>query len=294
MEVFHHSCFAMGTRFNCVIPEMNEQQGEKTALEINRILSAEEALLSSFVAHSEVSRINTQAVNGFVRVSVEMAEVIDLLNEYWIQTGGSFDAGLLCLTQSLKNQQGIPFCDKPFGWQQVEWNHGKREIRFLNDAVGIDVGGFGKGWAVQKIIRYLKDIAVQAAFISFGESTIAVIGRHPLGNHWPVSIKHPESGVELKLKLVDESISVSGLANITSDGENSQMPHIIRPHNGTAVGKNSMAVVKCASPVDAEVLSTAILASPDGGVNQILEGYPTASIYLCEVGGFEFKKLKIK
>lgn len=291
MNVFHHSCFAMGTRLNCVIPSMDGFNGEKLGLDINQILIKEEDLLSCFNTNSEVSRINSQAVNGFVKVSGEMAQVIDLLNEYWIQTGGSFDAGLLCLTQSLKNQQGIPFCDKPFGWQQVEWNHSKREIRFLNDAVGIDVGGFGKGWALQKIVLYLKNVGVNSAFISFGESSIAAVGNHPLGNHWPVSIKHPSTGVEMHLKLVDESISVSGLAKVTSNEDSTFRPHIISPVNGTAVDSNKLAIVKCASPLDAEVLSTAILVSDEVGANSLKSTFCGASFYLCGISDAEFKEI---
>jgi len=293
MNVFHHSCFAMGTRLNCVIPGMDDINGEKIGRHINQILLSEEEMLSCFKPDSEVSRINARAVNGFVRVSDEMTKVIDLLDNYWKQTGGFFDAGLLNLTISLKNHQflNVPIFDHPYGWKNVLWNSNEQKIRFCNDSVGIDVGGFGKGWALHKIVLYLKNIGVNSAFISFGESSIAVIGTHPLATHWPVSIKHPSTDVELHLHLMDESISVSGLAIVTSVGDSTFLPHIISPKNGTAVDSNKVAIVKCASPVDAEVLSTAILASDEVGVNSIKKAFNGASFYLCGLNNAEFIKI---
>lgn len=275
---------------------MDDVLGERIGQEVNRILTAEEDQLSCYIASSEVSKINNLASKGFVRVSEELGLVVDALDDYWKRTGGAFDAGLFNYTSFLKcnRHQEMVVTDDIYGWKYVKWNRAEREIRFLNEFAGIDVGGFGKGWVLDKIIRFLKSQNIHSAFLSFGESSISVIGTHPNGNCWPVTIVHPNTNVELSIELVDASISVSGLSGkASSDGLNFN-PHIICPQNGTVIREYEMAVVKSASSVDAEVLSTAVLASGGINLNGMLREFTDTSFYICGLNDLQFKEIKVK
>lgn len=274
----------MGTRFNIVIPGIESFIGEKLVMQINLILECEERLLSCYEPHSEISKINKLAAKEAVVVSDQMAEIISLLDDYWKRTNGAFDAGLLNYNLLLKknNFAGNTITDEIFGWKSIVWNPGERTIRFQSEATGIDTGGFGKGWALEIIIKLLKDNNIKSAFISFGESSITAIGTHPFGDYWPVTIVHPVSGKEMEIELVDTSISISGLMVKTTDGNEDYAPHIISAINGAVVKQNNLAIVKCNSPFEAEILSTAAFSLGETGISELKGRFSDATFYFLK------------
>lgn len=274
----------MGTRFNIVIPGIESFIGEKLAMQINLILEREEQLLSCYEPHSEIGKINKLAAKEPVVVSDQMAEIISLLDAYWKRTNGAFDAGLLNYNLLLKknNFTGNTITDEIFGWKSVVWNPGERTIRFQSEATGIDTGGFGKGWALEKIIKLFKDNNIKSAFISFGESSITAIGTHPFGDFWPVTIAHPVSGQELEIELADASISISGLMVKTTDGIANYAPHIISAKNGAVMKQNNLAIVKCSSPFEAEILSTAAFSLGETGISELKNRFNDAAFYFLK------------
>lgn len=274
----------MGTRFNIVIPGIESFIGEKLVMQINLILEREERLLSCYEPHSEISKINKLAAQEPVVVSEQMAEIISLLDDYWKRTNGAFDAGLLNYNLLLKKNTftGNKITDEIFGWKSVVWNPRENTISFQNGATGIDTGGFGKGWALEKIIKLLKDNNIKSAFISFGESSITAIGTHPLGDFWPVTIAHPVSEKEMEIELVDASVSISGLMVKTTDGKADYVPHIISAKNGVVVKQNKLAIVKCNSPCEAEILSTAAFSLGETGISELKNRFSDAAFYFLK------------
>src|SRR5690554_1590691 len=131
MEVFHYSCFAMGTRFNLVLKAENEARNEALSSEVTLILKAEEARMSCFMEEAEVSVINRNAAHSAVAVSDNLAKVLDACQYYFQATDGAFDAGLLHFTRLLRDGENafeeLPSI-KNHGWKQVEWNAQTQEI----------------------------------------------------------------------------------------------------------------------------------------------------------------------
>lgn len=285
MEVFHHSCLAMGTRFNLVIPGLSQSNGECLSRAVNSILNSEESRLSAYMEDSELSRINRLAPTTQQMVSDEMAAVLDFCQLTWEQTGGAFDAGLF----RLKQNAGLVDDDFNGGWKNVRWNSPERLIHFDSNDTAIDLGGFGKGWALSKVIDHLKAEKLDSAFISFGESSITGHGVHPLGLNWQITISHPSTGVAALFELNNQSVSVSGLKSFNEDLSEKERSHIIRPQHPAFVEENRVVVVKSESPLVAEVLSTAVMAASDSQIKQILSNYVNDKIYVCEIDAPVFK-----
>ena len=128
----------------------------------------------------------------------------------------------------------------------------------------------------------MKDNNIKSAFISFGESSITAIGTHPFGNYWPVTITHPVSGKEMEIELVDTSISISGLMVKTTDGKADYVPHIISAKNGAVVKQNNLAIVKCNSPFEAEILSTAAFSLGETGISELKGRFSDATFYFLK------------
>ena len=170
-----------------------------------------------------------------------------------------------------------PAADRRFGgagWGDVVFDRVAARISALKP-LALDFGGFGKGFALDRACAVLREAGVVSACLSAGESSIAVVGEHPLGGGWPFSIPHPslKGAVLVELELIDEALSIS-----TTVGNGTQAPEraaMIRPSDGAIVTAARCAVAVDRSGGRAEALSTALLVADDDRARRLLDGGPT-------------------
>lgn len=234
MIVYSHSFMAMFTRFAMVIPGMESRRGEKLAVETERIVENWEACLSNYRSGAELQILNAMAHERELKISEPMARALDICAHYNSLTFGLFDPAV---------------SDGGSRWTDVKRDSEKQSIRFANTGLRLDMGGIGKGIALEDVVLFLKSEGVTDAFLSFGESSLAGIGKHPHGDGWLV-------GSEEGFLLRDEFLSVSGLQDLPAAGKESSGAHIFHPIKGELINSTRKVMVKCDSPVEAEVLST--------------------------------------
>jgi thiamine biosynthesis lipoprotein len=143
----------------------------------------------------------------------------------------------------------------------------------------LDLGGFGKGYALGQLAQHFRQQGIERAFLSFGESSVTVLGSHPHGPAWPVGIAnmfHPETTAH-RFDLRDASLSTSGTAPFNEAGGPKNFGHIINPRDGRPIEGYRTLSVAAPSAVDAEVLSTALLVTAEAERAAILSGYPGVS-----------------
>ncbi len=248
----------MNTRFTLLLPGIEKNIGEEICNEIKKIVLHWEHKLSRFLKDSEVSNINLKAKVEWVRCSNEIADVIRICEKYHNLTYSYFDPTYSKIYDILNSK--IPLDDKELekfvvhcGWDKVKWDENKQSVRFLTKYVQLDFGGVGKGIAQKHVIDYLKGKGIDSAFICFGESSLAAIGKHPYGNSWPVRITGCNSNISIEFSIIDECISVSGMQK-----RNELLkPHIYNPKKHKLINKLEYSIVKTVCPIEAEILSTA-------------------------------------
>lgn len=157
---------------------------------------------------------------------------------------------------------------------------GWARLRFDRDAatlgcdlpVALDFGGFGKGYALDRAAATLRDAGVACALLSAGESSIAVIGEHPLGGAWSFAIPDPRDADRalIEVQLIDEALSISStLGQGVKAPERSAM---VRPGHSVAVAAPRSAVVVDRSGAVAEMLSTALIVADDEAAQRMQDG----------------------
>jgi len=226
--------------------------------EVNRL----EAKLSRFSERSDVTRINRQAGRQPVRIDAEMESILSRCLEYTERTAGAFDITLPSRKPSapFHSERRSSECSELSGG--VLLDAGCRTVVFSSPEIQIDLGGFGKGYAIQRIESILKDHGIQNALVSFGESSVLALGRHPYGDCWKIGIedcRQPGRSV-YAFELVDESISTSGFQR-NADG--AVHFHVISPRTRRPVEAASSVTVRSSDALEAEILSTAVYASLD-------------------------------
>jgi thiamine biosynthesis lipoprotein len=262
-RLYHNTGMAMGTRFDMVLPGMLEDQGNRIFKEVIEKLISLEKLLSRFDPESPVSAINQLAARRPVKVEKELFKILILCRHYHELTNGLFDIGLGKISLSDFRTSEIL---KDTGIKNIAFNEDSREVRFRTGMVEIDLGGFGKGYALREIGSVLEENKVRNAFISFGDSSVLALGNHPHGKGWRSGIYNMHNREEslYEFELENQSLSTSGTK---ADG-------IIHPLVGPVEKDNSQISVVSDSPLDAEILSTCLIASTGEEQYNLLSHFP--------------------
>ncbi len=169
-----------------------------------------------------------------------------------------------------------PAADRRFagaGWGDLVFDRSTARIAATR-SLALDFGGFGKGFALDRACAALRDAGVVCACLSAGESSIAVIGEHPLGGGWPFAIPDPSrtDAVLVEVELVDEALSIS-----TTVGAGTQAPEraaMIRPTDGGVVTAARCTVAIDRSGGVAEAMSTALLVADAPRARRLLDAAP--------------------
>ncbi len=156
------------------------------------------------------------------------------------------------------------------GWQAIAFDRNAARIR-TSQPVALDFGGFGKGFALDRACDVLRRAGALSALLSAGESSIAVIGEHPLGGGWPFSIPHPlePEQVLVEVELKDEALSIS--STVGAGAHAPDRAPMIRPTDGAIVTGRRTAIAVDRSGARAEAMSTALLVADGAQAARLLE-----------------------
>lgn len=278
----------MGTRFTLVLPECEESDGAELAELSRRFLTRQEHLLSRFDPHGPLVALNADAASAAIVPPPELWAVLQACRDHWRRTEGSFDITMQPLAQvwhraatEVREPTAAELGEARslVGLDQVVFDEAARSVRFARDGMSFDLGGFGKGWALDGLRAELVRQGVTCALLSFGESSIAVIGRHPAGRPWPVGIADlsESSRVRHHFALENAALSTSGNATHARASSVTNAPahsHLINPLDGHPI-RGARTVSVCApTAAEAEALSTALFVLPVAKWARVLARYP--------------------
>lgn len=271
LNLFHQRCFAMYTRFEVVWWGIDRRSSDALFEAIQSLLSGIERHLNCHAPDSELYRLNQFAAERPVPVSEYLFDVLKTVADYHQKTCGCFDPDY---------QNRAP--DKCLA-ALIQFDENSSSIRFQHPKTKLDLGAIGKGLALEKINNDILKNNVSHAFISFGESSIMTRGRHPNGDHWPVGVSDLfQPGKNLyTMRSTDHSISVSSTRRKNAD-ETAGTYHVFDPGTGKIINQDKIVMVKSASPIEAEVLSTALLVANTNQQQQILKNFTAAEAIQIE------------
>ncbi len=285
LKVSEHSCYAMGTRFLMILPGIDESFAGVLGSEVNMILQHEEQRMSRFRNNSELGIINRYGFGSGVSVSAEMKLILQTCHTFYLKTAGAFNPVIFNSDDkslAISGNADYPSNESLPGFDDVLIDEDR--VRICRKGLALDLGGFGKGWAMEKVLACLRINGITSAFVSFGESLISMVGNHPMGNPWQMDIPGLIEGQTLNLKLSDESISLSGLKSKRLNQQVVKVPHIIQSSTGKFVTHDILTLARSELPLKAEILSTALMAADNSQKTAILQTFPDDEF-------FEFREI---
>jgi len=219
--------------------------------EVDRI----DRLMSHYRADSPLSRINREAARHPVAVEPELFEFIAESIRYSRESGGAFDITVGPLMKvwgffrgegRLPSDEDVARARRSVGSRHVVMDAVQRTIAFDAPDVALDLGGIAKGYAVDRVVRLLRERHVTAALVSAGGSTIYGVGAPPGRRGWNVAVQDPvDAGkTAFTVELNNRALSVAGSSEKWFEAGGVRYSHIMDPRTGRpAQGVLSVAVL---------------------------------------------------
>jgi FAD:protein FMN transferase len=253
--MLRHRFRAMGTEIETLLEAPPTLETMTALVTVKREFRRLEAILTRFDAGSELSRLNAAGALG---VGEELLEVVSLAVDARERTAGRFDptvhaalvaAGYDRSFERLDSTARTASAPVPAGGD-VRISGSRIE---LGPGVALDLGGIGKGYAVDHTVAIL---AAQGPCLVNAGGDLAVAGTPPAGV-WPVAVE-TASG-PLSVGVSRGALATSGRDRRKWTAGAAEQHHLIDPTTGAPAESDLFRVTVAAdTAVEAEVLAKAL------------------------------------
>ena len=226
-----------------------------------------EGELSRFIETSDIAHINALQAGEHVQVGIEALECLELSQEVFEQTHGAFDVTYASTTESRSDMRFL----------QVEPR--ARTVRVSADGVVVDLGGMGKGYAVDQAVAVLRDWSIESALIHAGQSTLYALGRAPDGRDWQIPIRDPHDHTRTLTHVTLRDRALSGSGALVKGR------HILDPRSGQPASGPSGAWCIADSAALCDALSTAFMVLTPDESHAYCRKHESVVGLLCDADG---------
>jgi FAD:protein FMN transferase len=258
---------ALGTKCSVKFRQKDERKALIFAADVLGWLGNFEAKFSRFQPDSLISKINHQAGRDWVNIDGETEHLFKLADHLYQCTNGILDPTMLPLLRvwdwkkvhaKLPESNEVKSALALTGWRKVERRPGA--VRLPESGMGLDLGGFGKEYAVDYIAQMANKAGIQDALIDLGRDIFALggNGQHPF---WHVGIEDGNQPGKCwgGLGVTNQAVSSSGDYARHFSHNGTRYGHILDPRTGWPVRNEMRAVtVVAASCLEAGIYSTAV------------------------------------
>ena len=268
----HFTYVAMATLFDLIIVHENKDYAQQAAWEAIKEIDRLENELSRFKPNSDISRINNLKVGERIILGSDAFNCIRRSIELHKETHGAFNIACGALLKcwlnpdyTLKNptDEQIESAIKKARIENIVLHPEDFSIEIIEEGTMIDLGAFGKGYAVDAVTEILSDWNIDCTLLSAGRSSIKAIGAPSVSSGWQISISNPFDNQQIlkTFLLKDVSVGASGL---------SKGSHIINTLTGKPEVKKAGIWVFSDNCADADAYSTAFMILESDLINKIV------------------------
>ncbi len=291
---------AMATTFEVIAQyedAMYARQAAEAAFdEVDRL----EVELSRYVENSDIARLNALEPNTSLRLGLEAFDCLELSAQMFERTGGAFDVTIgrvLDCWRDEKKQFRVPSDEelakarRLTGMGLIRLDPSDHTVQVLRSPLLVDLGGIGKGYALDRMAELLREWSIERALIHGGYSSVLAldgpVDEKSREGGWPVTFSNPADRSQRLacLGLKNRAMSSSGVRK----GRHIIDPRTARPIEGVCA---AWVCMDEAGPADA--LSTAFMVMGVDEVERYCKRYPDVSaLLIVEEGKDEGKQRKV-
>ena len=273
-EILVLNGLTMGTTYSVKINADNAfVEKNQISDDIDEILSEINQSMSTYIKESELSNINFSTVSDWQSISDDLFEVIDHAINVSLKTNGAFDITIAPLVNlwgfgpdKLQNKiptdEIIELTKKNTGYKKISIDKSLKKISKLDPNLHIDLSGIAKGFAVDKIARYLDKRGFKNYLVEIGGELIGK-GLNKDNEIWQIGIENPDNNsdtIKRIIQLKDMAMATSGNYMNYFEKDGVRYSHTINPVTGKPI-KHKLASVTVLdnSAMNADALATAFM-----------------------------------
>ncbi len=251
-------------------PEFAAELLAASMAEFDRI----EALMSTYIGSSEISRVNNDAAIEPQKITAELFGLLQEALELSVATDGAFDISydsVGYLYDFRKRQRPGPMDIAellPFvNYQNVILNESEQTVSFTQPGMRINLGGIAKGYSVEQVIKLLVGAGIKYGLATAGGDTRILGDRRD--KPWIVGIRDPddEKAIFTRLALSNEAVSTSADYERFFIEEGKRYHHILSPANGKPVeGVRSVTIIGPNATMTDGLSTSVFVMGPEAGI----------------------------
>ena len=252
-----------------------------------------DAMFTTYADDSPLSKLNVRAGRGAQSVPEEVIDILKLARRYTMLTRGAFDVTVRPVLRMWRDAEAAGQPPSPDALAQTLRLVGSHNLQFLradlvllpDRGMALDLGGIGKGYALDRMIERLREQGVTDALLNFGQSSLWALGRPTDAEGWRLALRQPDGGIAGFVTLADRALSVSASLGQNQRVAGKRYGHVIDPRTGRPVEHDLLACVVAPSAAQAEALSTALVVLGEVEGLALVEGMEGVEALLLDANG---------
>lgn len=260
------------TRLAVVLPTAEVDRGKEILGAAEAELRRIEALMSTWIDKTEISRFNAAVAEEAVPLSADSLEVLNASRQLFDRTEGAFDVTCRPLIERwrLAGREGhLPAGEElaqvrqESAWSQVELS--EQGARKMLDTTCVDLSGIAKGFAIDRALSILRRSEAAGGLVEVG-GDLRVFGVGPEGDDWSVGIRNPvENRTWGEMRLSEGAVCTSGDYARFTEIDGQRYSEIIDPRTGHPAERASSVTVVAEDAMTADAWATALsVLGPEG------------------------------
>ena len=267
---------AMATTFEILIVHEDDRYATQAAMAAFKEVDRLEEELSRFIENSDISRINELPAGESLPLSLDTFECLRISARVYADTDGAFDITIGSLFQCWRNEDETPrtpskeeleFARRHTGMDLLELDETEIAVKLLASPVQVDLGGVGKGYAVDRAAELLREWSIETALISGGYSSVLALDAPPGTEGWPLTLSNPSDHSQILARPHLRACALSG-----SGVQKGQ--HIISPRTAEPTEGKLATWSGAADAATADALSTAFMIMSPEEIEKYCENHP--------------------
>jgi len=274
---------ALGCLFELSIHDVAEADARRVAARATAEIDRVEDLLGGWRDDTALALLNREAAARSIAAPPLLYDSVVRALELTRATEGAFDVTVGPLVDAYGFRLGTPRLPPPdelerlagsVGSEHVLVDPAGRTLAFDRPGVVVDLDGFNKGVAVDRVIELLRAAGVADASISAGGSTIGSIGPPPSRPPRTVAVAGPDGEVHARVPLRDAVLSTSGNWRRAIEMEGREVGPIFDPRSGEPVSSAVLSATAIAvRGDDSEAFAKAAIVLGVDGAQRLVEAH---------------------
>ena len=285
----------MGTRFLIGIRTSDRQDGIQVIERAIRAVEDADRTVSTWRDDSELSAVNNAPVGTPVHLSRELAGILEEIQVWIHETGGSVNPAIGSLIDAWQLRRGgrvpsereLARALRNTGFDNFLFDTAHGTISRLSRDAWIDAGSFGKGLALRRVGQVLAARGIGGARVNFG-GQLLFVGSSPAGTGQQVELADPRNRDHTGLWVSvpsGYSVATSSQSERFVDVGGRRFGHILDPQSGAPVEPWGSVTVITGDPLAADLLSTALFVMRADRALRFAERHPDIGVVVLEIEG---------